>query len=240
MFDKQQQNENVTGYNSYFKLKKEAYRTWLPRSKRFGCTSRFTSWGETGQHTGLSPNNIHSTCRQGGVNQNLCPGSVPFSLPWIPVSSCFPSHREEDATPTWDTVQCWVEAQPEQGAAVGGWACSWLGNPSLSMRERTQKQGSVSRHTALHLDKPPLCWSFLFKGRARLHHSQPRRRNSGKTVYRPPPPSSEVLVGGGRLMTTSRAGRMRPSCFDSASKLQSSGGKPHPGRRLRRKGCFVV
>lgn len=49
------------------------------------------------------------------------------------------------------------------------------------MRERTQKQGVISRCTALHLDKPPLCCSFLFKGRASLHHSQPRRRNSGKT-----------------------------------------------------------
>lgn len=35
-------------------------------------------------------------------------------------------------------------------------------------------------------------------------------------LQRPPAPSSEGLAGGGCLMTTSRVGRMRLSCFGSA------------------------
>lgn len=105
-------------------------------------------------------------------------------------------------------------------------------------RGRMQKWAVTSGRAAVCLDKPPWCWSCFFQAplcSTKEEKFQQDGRHAGCLLL---PRRCGAVEG--CLMITSSTGRMRLSCFGSASKLQSNSGKPHPGRRLGRGGCFVV
>lgn len=92
-----------------------------------------------------------------------------------------------------------------------------------------QDQGVMSSYPDLRPGKTPPCWRVLCKGRGKAPSLPAKEEKLRTGCAQAPPPCTELLDGGGCLVTTSKGGRTRLSCFGSAPKLQSSGGNRTQG-----------
>lgn len=111
-----------------------------------------------------------------------------------PPGSC----RNAELRQSQDKTQPW-EAKHTHGLAIR--VC--LRGRGHKTREDSQDRLLYTQTNLLHVG------AFSFRARERLRHSQQGEIQERQTVQRPP-------AGGGCLMTTSRVGRMRLSCFGSA------------------------